>query len=761
VRSATTLSEPRAAAAALLGQRRLRGRRFTEAYSDAVDAWVGALLPAARGRVALVAVGGYGRRELAPGSDLDLVLVHDGVRGIGDVAERLWYAVWDAGLQLDHSVRTAGECVRLAETDLRVALGLLTARCVAGDAALAGGLVASVRERWAARSDRSLGGLRDAMERRWAQHGELAFLLEPDVKLSRGGLRDVEALYAAALAAPVAAAILDDPGLEAAADELLSVRVALHAATGKRGDRLGLEEQDLVARRLGLADAEELLPQVAAAARRVQWTTDQVWRRIESWRSGPRRGSLARPLGPGVAVVDDELVLDATALPGEDPALPFRLAAAAARTGLPVAQAALVRLENESVSPPEPWPAATRDALVDLLGCGHAAVPLLETLDHIGVLGRYVREWAAVRSRPQRNTYHRFTVDRHLFEAAAEAAASVRAVARPDLLLLGAWLHDIGKGFPGDHTEVGARLVAGIGARLGLGAADVAVLVRLVENHLLLAEAATRRDLDDPATVDAVLARVPDVMELELLAALTRADSVATGPAAWSAWKAGLVDSLVARVAERLAGRTPEAVSLPTGAHRALMAGRALRVVPDEARVTVVAPDRPGLLAVVAGVLALHRLPVRAANGATEDGMAVQVFDVEPSVVPRWPDVEAALAVALDDPASVEVRLASRSRAERLPRRPGAATPPASRVLVDNDSTGRATIVEVRSPDSVGLLARLAGAIARADGDIGVVRVLTFGHEVVDTFYVTDRRTGAKVTDVDRLERAVLAALVG
>jgi [protein-PII] uridylyltransferase len=337
----------------------------------------------------------------------------------------------------------------------------------------------------------------------------------------------------------------------------------------------------------------------------------------------------------------------------------------------------------------------------------------------------------------------------------------VRTVARPDLLLLGAWLHDIGKGFPGDHTPVGARLVADIGNRLGLVAADVAVLVRLVENHLLLAEAATRRDLDDPATVDAVLARVPSILELELLAALTRADSVATGPAAWSEWKAGLVADLVARVAARLAGRAHEPVPLPTASHRALMAARSVRLVGEDARVTVIAPDRPGLLAVVAGVLALQRLPVRAANGAAEDGMAVQVFDVEPSAPPRWADVEAALVAALADPASVEVRLASRSRAERVPRRPGAATPPASRVLVDNDATARATIVEVRSADSPGLLARVAGAIARADGDIGVVRVLTFGHEVVDTFYVTDRRTGARVTETERLERAVLAALVG
>jgi [protein-PII] uridylyltransferase len=707
-----------------------------------------------------MAVGGYGRRELAPGSDLDLVLVHAGVRSVAEVAEPVWYAVWDAGLQLDHSVRTVDECVRLAETDLRVALGLLTARCVAGDGGLVAEVVERVRERWGARSTVRLAELRDAMERRWEQHGELAFLLEPDVKLSRGGLRDVEALYAAALAAPVALPILDDASLEAAVDELLSVRVALHAVTGRRGDRLGLEEQDLVARRLGLADAEELLPQVAAAARRVQWTTDQVWRRIASWQAGPRRGSLARPLGPGVALVDDELVLDGTVLPADDSALPFRLAAAAARTGLPVAQSALVRLENESVAPPEPWPTATRDALVDLLGCGHAAVPLLETLDHIGVFGRYVREWAAVRSRPQRNTYHRFTVDRHLFEAAAEAAASVRSVARPDLLLLGAWLHDIGKGFPGDHTPVGARLVADIGARLGLCPSDVAVLVRLVENHLLLAEAATRRDLDDPATVDAVLARVPSLLELDLLAALTRADSLATGPAAWSAWKAGLVDELVARTSSRLSGGAVPSVPLVTDAHRSLFAARALRVLADGARVTVVAPDRPGLLSVVAGVLALHRLPVRAANGATEDGMAVQVFDVEPSSSPQWAEVSAALAAALDDPASVEVRLASRARASRLPQRPGAATPPASRVLLDNDSTDRATIVEVRSADSVGLLARVAGAIARCDGDIGVVRVLTFGHEVVDTFYVTDRRTGAKVTDTERLERAILAALV-
>src|SRR5204862_7834191 len=194
---------------------------------------------------------------------------------------------------------------------------------------------------------------------------------------------------------------------------------------------------------------------------------------------------------------------------------------------------ALDRRAAGAPSPGDPWPDGCRSALVGLLGYGHGALPVLETLDQRGLLVRLLPEWESVRSRPQRNAYHRFTVDRHLWEAAMNAAAFTRRVARPDLLLLGALLHDIGKGGRGrGASEAGIELVQVIGARMGLPPTDVDLLAKVVEHHLLLPDTATRRDLDDPRTITVVADAVGDVTTLELLAAVTEADSLATGPSA-------------------------------------------------------------------------------------------------------------------------------------------------------------------------------------------------------------------------------------
>jgi [protein-PII] uridylyltransferase len=192
-----------------------------------------------------------------------------------------------------------------------------------------------------------------------------------------------------------------------------------------------------------------------------------------------------------------------------------------------------------------------------------------------------------------------------------------------------------------------------------------------------------------------------------------------------------------------------------TEEQRRLAADKQLRVVRDGQRLTVVAPDRRGLLAMIAGVLAANGLAVRSAAGLSEDGMAVDVFDLDLTgpAEPKWARFEADLARALQDPESVEARLAQRSDGGRLPRRPGAARVAPPRVLVDNESTPRATIVEVRCPDGVGVLSRIARSLARCDCNIGTVHALTLGQEVVDTFYVTDVTTGTKVTDSERLGR--------
>ncbi len=775
---------------ALLARPDLRGRRFCHAYAAEADRWLAGLCEQATGdreRVALLAVGGYGRGELCPHSDLDLVLVHDGRRDVAELAEAIWYPVWDEGVHLDHSVRRPKDVLSAAAADLRVALGLLDARLVWGDHEVASPLVAAARAQWRKRLAASwLPALSAQMSERWARHGEVAFLLEPDVKEAQGGLRDAHALRAMATGAPDLARSADLQAVDAATGTLLAARVELHRVAGRALDRLLLQEQDQVASALGYPDADALMAAVAAAGRTIAWTCTSAWRRRHRWEPpepggiggrARRRRSQAAAVGPpappverpgdepGVLVVHGEVTLAAGADERADPSLPLRVAAVAAERSATIAPDALRRLS--SVTPPsDPWPSEARLALVRLLAQGHRAVDALEALDHVGVFVRLIPEWELVRNRPQRNAYHRFTVDRHLLEAAANAAALAGRVSRPDLLLVGCLLHDIGKGMPGDHTDEGVRLVARVGRRMGFDEDDVTTLVTLCRLHLLLADTATRRDLEDPATVAAAAKLVGDRETLHLLWALTEADGLATGPAAWGPWKAGLVADLVSRVGNALAGEPVDAgpqvrLGERYGALVAQVRAEGHPVVQvDPPRLVVAAPDRRGLLASVAGALALHGLDVRGADVSTDAGVAVEVFVLDVTQA-RLPDAErlradlnAVLAGDLDLPRRLEAKAQDYAGA----RRPSAPHPVEPSVTVDVGASASSTVVEVRAPDEVGLLYRVTRALFDCGLDVVTARVSTVGDEVVDAFYVRDG-AGSKVTEPALLERVEQSAL--
>ncbi len=251
------------------------------------------------------------------------------------------------------------------------------------------------------------------------------------------------------------------------------------------------------------------------------------------------------------------MVLARAARPERDPVLPLRAAAAAAQAGLPLSLHAVRRMAAGVRPLPTPWPAEAREQLVTLLGSGQPTVDVWEALEAEGLITRLLPDWERVRCRPQRNAVHIWTVDRHLIETAVRASEFARRVSRPDLLLVAALLHDIGKGWPGDHSVAGEIIAKDVAARIGFDRAEVAVLATLVRHHLLLIETATRRDLEDPATVRSVAEAVGTTGTLELLHALTEADALATGPAAWSSWRAGLVTDLVKRVAAVLSGDAP------------------------------------------------------------------------------------------------------------------------------------------------------------------------------------------------------------
>lgn len=777
----------------LLQEESQSGPSRRSALAALTDDWLKALFTTAvretgvRGAT-LVAVGGYGRAELSPRSDLDLVLLHDGKaepRALSVLADRLWYPVWDLGVALDHSVRTPGEARKTAAEDLKVHLGLLDARPVAGDAGLLAGLRTSVLADWRNQAAKRLPQLHSLCRERAERAGELRFLLEPDLKEARGGLRDVTALRAVA-----ASWLADAPreGLTEARRRLLDARDALHLVTGRATDRLSLQEQTPVAAQLGLLDADALLREVYEAARVVSYAGDVTWRevgRVLRARSArPRlRGLLGTrsavperaPLAEGVVESDGEAVLALAARPDRDPVLPLRFGAAAAQAGLPVSLHAVRRLAAQSKPLPVPWPAEAREQLLTLLGAGEPTVAVWEALEAEGIITKLLPDWERVRCRPQRNPVHTWTVDRHLVETAVRASALTRRVGRPDLLLMASLLHDIGKGWPGDHSVAGETIARDMALRVGFDAEDVAVLGALVRHHLLLIDTATRRDLDDPATVKAVAEAVGSPGTLEILHALTEADALATGPAAWSAWRGSLVADLVARVAAVLAGAAPAATALEIPstelerlAVEALRTGEpvlALHARQEEDAVgvelVVAVPDQPGVLPAVAGVLALHRLTVRAADLRSLE-LPDQLGEVlvlrwrvaaEYGALPEAARLRSDLVRALDGSLDVPAKLADREAA--YPRRRGVVPPP-PRVTVVPEVSSLATVLEVRAPDAVGLLHRIGRALESSGARVRSAHVSTLGANAVDTLYVTT----AEGKPLDPADAAALAASV-
>ena len=697
--------------------------------------------------VSLAAVGGYGRGELSPASDLDLLILHSGSEKpevISEFVNAFLYPLWDQGRAIDHAVRTRSETREIANEDIRVALGLLDLRHVAGESELSNQVASDALENWRKGRDKFLPKLRKSIHERENRSGELAFLLEPDLKEARGGLRDINALRAIEMSGAVSVSLARVAESEAL---LSNVRDVLHGENLKSRDLLLLTEQDRVASKMDYVNADALMLDIAKAARAVDYLMDSTWHRIDStqgqsWFSRRKNQNIDQ----GLVILNSEVAIEDGYDISSDCAIGLRAAAAAAQRGLPLSIDACVLLSQKFSALPDPWPKSVLNDLVSLIGAGSSMIRVFEALDQDGLIEKWIPEWSQVRFLPQRNVLHRHTVDRHMLETAVHAAALTRTVTRPDLLLVAALFHDIGKGFPNkDHSDYGEELIRPLAKRLGFEEKDCDTIALLVKEHLLLSAVATRRDLEDPATIEYVVEKIKEPESLQLLHALSISDGEATGKSAWSDWKAGLVSTLVSKCLAAMAGIKPASQPelVPTGSLEDDISITILKNEDnsdslDNIEIEIVAKDQTGLLSAVAGLMTISRFNVRSAKTRTINEIAVMRWIVEldanaelPSAEKLTEQLKKALSGELDLGRKIEERI------DNYRKFPGIPTPPPV-VFAANDLATNATIIEVRMHDRPGILFNVTRAISRFGVDIKSAIVSTLGAEAFDTLYVTD-----------------------
>jgi [protein-PII] uridylyltransferase len=667
-------------------------------------------------------------------------------------------------------VRTPTECAEVAGLELSAGVGLLDLRVVAGDADLVLGARTALFSAWRNNARKRLPELLSSLDERLATFGDAAYLLEPDLKEARGGLRDMIMLRALA-----ATWLTDRPHAEVRQpyEQLLDVRDALHVSSGRSIDRLVAGEADDVAALLGFQQTDDLRRTISLAARRIGHALDLTSRaarqavvprrRVLSFARRDRRPVYEQVPG-GLIVHQGEVGLDRDTDPAT-PLLGLLAGALAAERGLVLSPVTAANLGRAAPPLPIPWPEEAREPWYRLLSGGEAMVPVWESLDLAGVIVRWIPDWAQISMQPQHNPVHRHTVDRHSVQCAAEAQPHLTQVERPDLLLLACLLHDIGK-IPGagvDHAAVGAPIARRVAESMGLDEPDVALVERLVRHHLTLAELATRRDHADPRTMATLVAAVDGRLEtLNLLRRLTEADARAAGPSAWSPWRAQLINGFADRAEGQLAGddraRSEDGL-VDIGLARSVGVDGRPRIRyeprPGGIQVLVAAQDRLGLFSEVAGLFAVNGVSIRAAALNTVDGVAVNTWRVDKTVIADLPDpaflVKQLERLQAGDTTALTPVL-------RRERRVSAGRPAAPFVELLPEASASAAVVEVRAGDRGGLLYALGRALAHERLSIRSAHVSTLAGQAIDTFYVTEADGTAPGTPRARRAVEVLTA---
>jgi [protein-PII] uridylyltransferase len=827
-------------------------------YTDAIDRLVRFLFTEAtlrftsryariNQRCTVIAQGGYGRGELNPYSDIDLLFLYPwkGNPYVETVAEVILYALWDAGLAVGHALRNVRECGRLAATDLKAKTALLDARYLCADESLYAEFDASMLEEVWGHNPTAFfkEKLAESAERR-ERAGDSIYLLQPQLKEGQGGLRDLHtALWMAKVKFKVrnfrelvtlgVIVERDLAALEPALGFVWRVRNGLHLAAGAHQDLLSFELQERLAPALGFgegrAGVETFMRAYYGHASTLNRFGEAVIARcLET--ATPYRGVQphARVVREGMRIQGRTLSVTGREVFERDPSALVAVFAEAQRQGVTLAENTKVLIrDNLSLLQGAYATPAVGEAFRRILTArGHVYETLAE-MHKLGVLTVAIPEFANLDCLIAHDPFHIYTVDHHSLMGVRELerlragefektlphlTQVMKEVAQPELLFLGMMFHDVGKGHGHDHSGRGARMMHDIATRLGLNEDESAASEFLVQHHLLMSHLAQRRDLNDDQLIADFCRTVGSVENLQRLYLLTYADMRAVGPGVWSNWRDSLLSELyvrsreffekgvfeaedrgarAARIQARILARapknqrtdleellrtmpesyvlsTPEEMIAPHAALRAQLLAREaggerpplatlLNHFPerDYAEFAVCTRDRPGLFAMLSGVLAAHGLNIVAARIATSrDGVALDAFRVShPGTdVPdsdRWERVERTLGKVLGGEVDVETLVRQSQRPSILTRRRRRAT---TRVEIDNQVSRQYTVLDVFTGDRVGLLFTITNCLYHLWLEIHLAKITTMVDQVLDVFYVTDNE-GRKIEDAGRLER--------
>jgi len=796
----------------------------------------------------VMALGGYGRGELHPLSDIDLMVIYDGESTpyVQRMMQELLYALWDLGLHVGHSLRSLDDCVAMARTDFPSRTSMQEARFLAGDRRLFRRFQRVLRQNVFRRDfAKFLETTLAERDQRWRKFGASPYLGEPNLKESAGGLRDMhtamwlaEAKFGTRSLRELADKGLITPREQAAADAALTflwrVRNELHFFSGHKNDVLARDLQPRIAKNLGYENDEQSLGverfmrDYYLHARVVHRVSKRLVARCQETLS--RRGSAERrqrqqALADGLVFFDGRLHLvdrDPAPLRAEPARLMkvfWHLHRLGCELSLDLERAVedALHLVDDALRRSE----TVRDLFLDIFRTWGRVAQTCSEMHELGLLGRYLPEFGALTCLVQYDAYHRFSADQHSLlavehlealapgqSAESEGAARVfTEIEKPELLMLGMLLHDIGKALGHGHVAKGIPLVRTLTARMGLPPTDAAAVEFLVAHHLTMSHIAQRRDIHDPKTVADFAATAGDPQRLRMLYLLTYADMRAVGPGVLTPWQAQILHELYAQtlaeltggrvqrpnrlqLAERLQAAAKGEVDLQTvKAHLAMMSDRYMETTgvqrmaehirmlqdlaggpvvtalfhhPDlgSSDLVVVTRDLPGLFALIAGALAAHGVNIMSAQIHTRaDGIVIDTFQVnDPTseVVTSsalWARTLDGLRAVITGEQSVEVLLEKRRVAGRVAKSPEG--PP--KIGLDNRLSDAYTVLEVKSPDRLGLLYLITRTLATLGLDIASARIATEIDQAFDTFYVHDRQ-GQKIEAPEALER-IRAAL--